>query len=50
MLFRLVFWIISKRMFNWLNREFKSDNFYCTDVKDLLYYYCLFKTRKAKID
>ena len=46
MIFRIYFWILSKRLIKWLNKEFKTKNFKFYNIKDIFYYYCLWKNRK----
>ena len=46
MIFRIYFWILSQRLIKWLNKEFKTNEFKFYNMKDLFYYYCLWKNRK----
>ena len=49
MIFRLYFWILTKRLQKWLNKEFPDYNYDYYTLKDFFYVYCLFKNRKKKL-
>lgn len=46
MIFRLYFWILTKRIQKWLNKEFFQYDFTNFNLKDFLYFYCLWKNQK----